>query len=62
MEFYKVALLSLNCAIVVLVAGQSELDKEIEIIPGKPVPQKHPLDAQYAGHYVNDIYGGSPVS
>lgn len=46
---------------VVLVAGQSELDKDVEIIPGKTVPQAHPLDAKFAPQYANDIYG-QPVS
>lgn len=61
MAFYQVVLLFLNYCMVVHVAGQSEFDKDVEIIPGKEVSQPHPLDAKYAGLYANDIYG-PPVS
>lgn len=61
MAFGQVVLLFLNYCMVVLVAGQSELDKDVEIIPGKTVPQAHPLDAKFAPQYANDIYG-QPVS
>lgn len=61
MAFSQIVLLFFNYLLVTLVAGQTELDKDVEIIPGKTVPQSHPLDAKFAPQYANDIYG-PPVS
>lgn len=63
MSFYKVFVLLLNSALVSFVAGQSVLDKDVEIISGKNHPP-NPLDAKFIGQYGqygNDIYG-PPVS
>lgn len=40
-------------------AGQGEVDKDVEVISGKP--DGHPLDAKIIGNYPNDIYA-PPVS
>lgn len=62
MAFAQIVLLFINYFLMILVAGQTELvDKDVEIIPGKTVPQSHPLDAKFAPQYANDIYG-QPVS
>lgn len=46
---------------VALVAGQGEVDKDVEVISGKDHPENHPLDAKIVGRYPNDIYA-PPVS
>lgn len=60
MALYKVAVLFVNYGLVAFVAGQSVLDKDVEIISGKNHPQ-NPLDAKFIGQYANDVYG-PPVS
>lgn len=59
MAFCKMILLFLNCWMVALVAGQGEVDKDVEVISGKP--DGHPLDAKIIGNYPNDVYA-PPVS
>lgn len=59
MALYQVILLVLNYGMVAIVAGQAEVDKDVEVISGKP--EDHPLDAKIIGNYPNDIYA-PPVS
>lgn len=55
----NVFLVILNYWIISSVAAAGELDKDVEIISGKDVPQTNPLDARFVGHslYANDLYG-----
>lgn len=60
MGMFKVVLF-VNYVLLAFVAGQEELNKDVEIISGKTHSNAHSLDARYIGHYSNDIYG-PPVS
>lgn len=58
----KVLFVFLNYCIIASIAIEGDLDKDVEIISGRDVPQSSPLDAKFAGQsYPNDIYG-PPVS
>lgn len=59
MALYKIVGLFINYGLVALAAGQSVLDKDVEIISGKH--PENPLDARSIGQYANDVYG-PPVS
>lgn len=56
----NVFLVIFNYLLVCIVVADGELDKDVEIISGKDVPQfTQPLDGKFGGHglYVNDGYG-----
>lgn len=54
------SVLFINVLFIIFVAGQELVEKDVEIISGKNNP-RNPLDAQFIGHYANEIYG-PPVS
>lgn len=60
MALNKITVLFINYLLVIFVSGQELVEKDVEIISGKNNP-RNPLDAQFIGHYANEIYG-PPVS
>lgn len=65
MAQYQMIVLFINSILVILVAGQTELQGDVEIISGRNVEQLsdiNPLDAKYAGQFSQNIYAPPNVS